>query len=215
LGADIWVDKRIPSGAGLGGGSSDAATTLMGLNQLWACGLSSVQLQALGLQLGADVPFFCSNFGTARATGVGEVLTALPSPQTHYLVIFPSCHLPTPSVFKHPVLNWPSKRAAVEGFNHPFESGLVNDLQAPAELIAPLITQALKALKQTSQLLGARMSGSGSAVFGQYATQSIAQIALQTLASQHNGLSKDWSMWVVKSMPAHPAKAALFDVELQ
>ncbi len=209
LGADIGVEKRIPCGAGLGGGSSDAATTLMGLNQLWGCGLDSLQLQALGLQLGADVPFFCSTYGTARAVGIGEKLTALPTQNADYVVIYPNCHVPTPSVFKHPALSWASERAAVEHFNHPFEHGFCNDLQPPAQLIAPPIAAALTMLRQTPKVLGARMSGSGSAVFAQLANQSEAQAALQTLHTQYAELIKGWSMWMVRGLPSHPAAEQL------
>jgi 4-diphosphocytidyl-2-C-methyl-D-erythritol kinase len=205
LGADIAVTKRIPSGAGLGGGSSDAATTLMGLNQLWGCGLSSAQLQVLGLQLGADVPFFCSAHGAARALGIGEALTALPPQKAHYVVIYPNCHVPTPSVFKHSALTWPADRLVIEDFKHPFEQGLCNDLQAPAQLIAPPIAQALAVLKHIPKVLGARMSGSGSAVFAQFANPVDAQAALLTLRSQHAESCKGWSMWAVCGLPSHPA----------
>jgi 4-diphosphocytidyl-2-C-methyl-D-erythritol kinase len=204
LGADISVTKRIPSGAGLGGGSSDAATTLMGLNRLWGCGLSSDQLQVLGLQLGADVPFFCSGYGTARAVGIGEELTALPPQQAHYIVIYPSCHVPTPSVFKHPSLSWQADRPAVHSFSHPFEPGLTNDLQTPAQLIAPSIAAALNILNQLPGGLGARMSGSGSAVFAQFASQADAKSALHTLHTQYAQSVKDWSIWAVRGLSSPP-----------
>jgi 4-diphosphocytidyl-2-C-methyl-D-erythritol kinase len=193
----------------LGGGSSDAATTLMGLNHLWGCGLDSAQLQTLGLQLGADVPFFCSAMGTARAVGIGEVLTALPTPSDAYVVIYPHCHVPTPLVFQHPALSWQADRPAIEGFTHAFEPGLSNDLQAPAQLIAPSITQALDVLRQMPKVLGVRMSGSGSAVFAQFASQDNAHETLQTLRAQHAALVKDWSLWAVQGLSAHPATAQL------
>jgi 4-diphosphocytidyl-2-C-methyl-D-erythritol kinase len=209
LGADIAVTKRIPSGAGLGGGSSDAATVLMGLNQLWGCGLSSAQLQALGLQLGADVPFFCSALSTAQAEGIGETLTALPPQRAHYVVIYPDCHVPTPSVFKHPALSWPKTRTTIEHFNHPFEQGLSNDLQTPAQLIAPSIAKALTALTQTPTALGARMSGSGSAVFAQFATHADAQASMHALRSQNAQTNNRWSMWVTRALPSHPVTEQL------
>jgi 4-diphosphocytidyl-2-C-methyl-D-erythritol kinase len=205
LGADIAVTKRIPSGAGLGGGSSDAATTLMGLNQLWGCGLSAVQLQGLGLQLGADVPFFCSGYGTARAVGIGEVLTGLLPQLAHYIVIYPNCHVPTPSVFKHPSLAWQANRPAVHSFSHPFELGLTNDLQAPAQLIAPSIAVALSVLRQVPGNLGARMSGSGSAVFAQFASLADAETALDGLRERAVQSNFGWSMWVTHALSSHPA----------
>lgn len=209
FGADIWVEKRIPSGAGLGGGSSDAATTLVGLNHLWQCGLNSTQLQALGLQLGADVPFFCSGYGTARALGIGEVLSELPTPSKHFIVAYPDCHVPTPAVFKHPNLTWNADRALVTDTSHWFAQDLQNDLQAAALSIAPPIRKAIEWLKQAPACEGVRMSGSGSAVFGQFANQLDADKALHTLQAKRPAIAQNWGVWLVKSLPKHPAFAVL------
>ena len=98
LGADLTLDKQLPMGGGLGGGSSDAASTLIGLNHLWGCGLKRQELMDLGLQLGADVPFFL--FGhNAFAEGVGEKLQAIETPECWYLVIEPGVQVPTPAIF--------------------------------------------------------------------------------------------------------------------
>jgi 4-diphosphocytidyl-2-C-methyl-D-erythritol kinase len=211
LGADIWVDKTIPSGAGLGGGSSDAATTLMGLNYLWRCGLSVLQLQTMGLTLGADVPFFCSTLGTAHASGIGETLTALPTSTKYFIVLYPKCHVATPDVFKHPSLRWTSDRLAASTFIDAFSIGLSNDLQAPAQIIAPTIAQAIAWLNRAPNCEGVRMSGSGSAAFAQFANLSDAQQALTALRSQPVHGSQYWSTWLVKSLDKHPALSELFE----
>jgi 4-diphosphocytidyl-2-C-methyl-D-erythritol kinase len=205
FGADIWVEKRIPSGAGLGGGSSDAATTLMGLNHLWQCGLTNAQLQVLGLQLGADVPFFCSGYGTARALGIGEVLSKVPSQNKHYIIAYPDCHVPTPAVFKHPNLTWDAQRALVTDASNWFASGLQNDLQAAALSIAPPIRKAIEWLKQAPSCEGVRMSGSGSAVFAQFANQQNAETALHLLQAKPAAAAQNWGVWLVKSLNEHPA----------
>ncbi len=217
LGADIWVEKRIPSGAGLGGGSSDAATTLMGLNQLWQCGLSPEQLQTLGLLLGADVPFFCSGLGTARALGIGEILTDIPTPSKHFIVLYPNCHVATPTVFKHASLKWLARDgAAVEAgvavfthFSHAFAAGLSNDLQEAAQHIAPPISRAIECLSHLSSSEGVRMSGSGSAVFAQFATLGCAQSATQALTPTNSRFEKDWTFWTASALNQHPAHAVL------
>ncbi len=209
LGADIWVEKRIPSGAGLGGGSSDAATTLLGLNQLWQCGLDNTQRQSLGLELGADVPFFCSTLGTAHAQGIGEVLTALAPQGKHYLVVFPDCHVPTPAVFKHPNLVWNAERVVNTHFSSAFAAGLQNDLQAPAQLIAPPILKALRWLEHAPQCEGVRMSGSGSAVFAQFANESLASLALEALETKRPAGTDKWRVWQVKGLEKHPVMEAL------
>ncbi len=205
LGADIWVEKRIPSGAGLGGGSSDAATTLIGLNHLWRCSLNSEQLQALGLQLGADVPFFCSTYGTAHAQGVGERLTEQTTQEKYYIVVYPDCHVPTPAVFKHPQLTWDAQRKSAPYASNWFMEGLQNDLQAAAQSIAPPIRKAIDWLKQATLCEGVRMSGSGSAVFAQFTNQLHAEKALQELRSKNPAAQQDWGIWLVKSMDKHPA----------
>ena len=103
LGVDITVEKHIPMGGGLGGGSSDAATTLIALNRLWSLGLSRAHLMQLGLRLGADVPVFV--FGeNAFAEGVGEELQAYPLAEAWYVVLFPPVHVPTAQIFAHPEL---------------------------------------------------------------------------------------------------------------
>jgi 4-diphosphocytidyl-2-C-methyl-D-erythritol kinase len=228
LGADIWVDKRIPSGAGLGGGSSDAATTLLGLNHLWGCGLSREALQTLGLQLGADVPFFCSQWGTARATGVGEQLQAIATPGKAYIVVFPDCHVPTPTVFKHPALDWQAEQtrriaasqltmqaapsdisAASARFNQtpilaPILAPVGNDLQPVATLIAPPIAAALAWLDSAPAHEGVCMSGSGSAVFAQFSSLDMARSSLEAVNARRPSSAAAWSAWAVRGLAQHP-----------
>src|SRR5690606_2274086 len=102
-GCDIYLDKRLPMGGGLGGGSSDAATTLLGLNKLWQLKLSTKKLAKLGLQLGADVPLFVYGH-TAFAEGVGEQLTPVELATKLYLIVTPDCHVSTADIFTHPEL---------------------------------------------------------------------------------------------------------------
>ncbi len=210
FGADIWVDKRIPSGAGLGGGSSDAASVLNGLNRLWGCGLNPQHLQTLGLQLGADVPFFCSPFVAARATGVGEQLQGLASSAKAYVVVFPAAHVHTPEVFKHPHLKWPERAqlGALEGDTYDcFGGDFGNDLQVVAQHIAPVIVDACAWLGQAPLVEGVRMSGSGSAVFAQFSNLKNAQNALQYLQEnvlqnrvQHSANALPWQAWAVNAV---------------
>src|SRR5207247_6339303 len=116
VGANITVEKRLPLGGGLGGGSSDAATTLMALNHLWQAGLTRVQLMALGLQLGADVPFFL--FGqNAFAEGVGETLAPVTTPDRWFVVIEPGVAISTISIFSEPELTRDTKPVKMSDFS--------------------------------------------------------------------------------------------------
>ena len=195
-GVRIGVHKRIPSGAGLGGGSSDAATTLLGLNVLWDLRLSRQELCALGLALGADVPFFI--FGrSAWAQGVGEQLEALSVPQSLWCVAMPPVQLSTPRVFKAFHLTKQGEYTTIR----PFPKGLEkswpqlpghNDLQPLAEKLEPQVATAL-------QLLGpnARMTGSGAAVFAWMPDAAAANQVLSQLPANYQG-------FVAQSLPEHP-----------
>ena len=161
-GAQIAVEKRIPAQAGMGGGSSDAASCLLALNRLWNLGLDLPELEKLGLQLGADVPFFLRG-GHAWVEGVGERITPLTLPPATFRVIKPAQGLDTGAIFRHPQLNRASKAATILDFAaDPYGFGH-NDLQPVAEQICPDVTQALRLLADTG--LKGRMTGSGSAVF--------------------------------------------------
>lgn len=162
LGVDIHLDKRIPSQAGMGGGSSDAASTLLALNRLWGLGLRSEQLLTLGLQLGADVPFFL--FGkNAWVTGIGEQLEAIELPRGQFLVVKPEQGLPTARIFSDPGLRRDSPPAIIFDFvENPFNYGR-NDLQDVALKHCPELGTALNWLAKAG--LQGRMTGSGSALF--------------------------------------------------
>lgn len=161
-GVDIGIDKRIPAQAGMGGGSSDAASTLLALNRLWSLNLAASELEALGLQLGADVPFFLRG-RNAWVEGVGEQLTPLDLPAGRLCVLKPAAGVETARIFGHPQLERATKAATIADFAaDPYGFGH-NDLQPVAELLCPEVSQALELLE--SHGLQARMTGSGSAVF--------------------------------------------------
>lgn len=206
FGADIWVDKHIPLGAGLGGGSSNAATTLMGLNKLWNCGLHSKQLQDLGIQLGADVPFFCSQYGTAHAQGIGEVLTKIPTPSAYYVIIFPNTPISTQSVFKQFNLTCHEKYTIMSKLSNNsnciFENTFKNVLQDTAKLLNSSITDAINSLEKTDNALAIRMSGTGSSVFAAYQTEYDAIQAVKQLNSFRS--TKKWTVFSVNPLPFHP-----------
>jgi 4-diphosphocytidyl-2-C-methyl-D-erythritol kinase len=164
LGADISIDKRVPWGAGLGGGSSDAASTLLALNRLWDLGWSRARLLALALELGADVPFFVGG-RNAWVEGIGERLTPTALPLRGWAVLKPAAVIPTAAVFGSPDLVRDTPAATISDFlADPLGFGH-NDLQAPAEAFSSEVTDALELLK--ARFGHSRMSGSGSAVFAQ------------------------------------------------
>lgn len=166
LGAHIGVLKSIPAQAGLGGGSSDAATALLALNRLWDLGLSRRALETIGLQLGADIPFFLRG-NNAWVEGIGETITPLEKahqlPQARFAIVKPAAGLETKLIFSSPNLKRDSDSATILGFAaEHFDFGR-NDLQPVAQAICPEVTQAIKWLEDRG--LQARMTGSGSAVF--------------------------------------------------
>ncbi len=197
LGADIRLNKRLPLGGGLGGGSSDAATVLLALNRLWHLDLPRKTLRELGLRLGADVPVFV--FGrSAFAEGVGEILTPwLPAPAS-YLVLIPPLHVSTPSIFADPALtrNTPSVRIAalLDGYGH-------NDLEPIACARYPEVAEYLGWLKLYGD---ARMTGSGACVFVAFPERVQAEAALAGIRAEH-GSQVDG--FVADGMDQHPLHA--------
>jgi 4-diphosphocytidyl-2-C-methyl-D-erythritol kinase len=190
-GVSIRLEKRLPSGGGLGGGSSDAATTLLALNHLWQIDFSRLELQKLGLALGADVPVFI--FGeNAFAEGVGEKLTPVDLPSTWYLLLFPPVESDTAAVFRAPGLrrDTPIMRIAdwKAGQGH-------NDLEPVATALYPAIGEYLCWLRE--HVGEARMSGSGATVFAEFPYEKSAY----SLANQ---LPSHWKWRVVKGLPQHP-----------
>jgi 4-diphosphocytidyl-2-C-methyl-D-erythritol kinase len=166
LGVHIGLEKRIPSQAGMGGGSSDAASCLLALQRLWGLRLPAAQLQAIALRLGADVPFFLSG-GHAWVEGIGEKITPLALPAARFVVVKPAAGLPTDAIFRSPALKRDTGTAIIQGFaananGSVYEFGH-NDLQPVAQTLCPQVGQSLDWLSM--QDLQGRMTGSGSAVF--------------------------------------------------
>jgi 4-diphosphocytidyl-2-C-methyl-D-erythritol kinase len=193
-GITIDVEKRIPAGGGLGGGSSDAATVLLGLNRLWQLGLSRDALMALGLELGADVPFFV--FGEAAlARGVGEVLERMSVPPTWFAVLIPPVQVSTATIFAAPELTRQSPSAKIQVFSEAYGG---NDLQAVAVSRFPEIAACLDALSRET---GGRvaMSGSGSSVFAAFTEEDAAARTLSRAV--HAGCGKGF---VARALDCHP-----------
>ena len=190
LGATIYLDKRIPMGGGLGGGSSDAATTLLALNHLWGCGLTRPRLQEIGLALGADVPIFIHGRSTF-AEGVGERFTDLAVPDASYLLTLPAVQVPTAEIFRSPDLrrDTPLMRPGDwrSGAGH-------NDLEPVACALYPEVARHLEALRRHGD---ARMTGSGACCFVGFSDPAAAETA-------SNSLSPDMRGRVVRGLPAHP-----------
>jgi 4-diphosphocytidyl-2-C-methyl-D-erythritol kinase len=180
LGAEIQLDKQLPMGGGLGGGSSDAATTLLALNQLWDLGLTQQELQSLGLQLGADVPVFIGG-RSAWGEGVGENLEPIELPPRWYLVITPNCLVSTAQIFDHENLtrNTPAIKMA------DFLAGRSrNDCESVTRNLYPEVD---KALNWLSQYGPARMTGTGASVFADFPGEEPARAALSALPDYWRG----------------------------
>ncbi len=161
-GADIAVEKRIPAQAGMGGGSSDAASCLLALNRLWDLNLPLHTLAQLGLQLGADVPFFLRGHN-AWVEGVGEQITPIALPPARFCVIKPAAGLETAQIFRDPHLNRATNPAILSVFAADHYDFGHNDLQPVAEVLCPEVSQALRCLSNAG--MNGKMTGSGSAVF--------------------------------------------------
>lgn len=202
LGATISVTKRIPAGSGLGGGSSDAATTLIALNRLWDLNLPRTKLSVIGLQLGADVPFFLHGHH-AFAEGIGERLTTIELPATWFAIVWPQVPVSTREIFSDAGLTRNSKVTKIADFsavaadaagNLDLPSSLVNDLEPVARRRYPIIDEAIKRLER----FGApRMTGSGSAVFITARSREQAELAVADMPS-------GWCTWVVQKLVEHP-----------
>lgn len=198
LGARLRVLKRTPMGAGLGGGSSDAATVVLALDRLWNLNLSRARLAGIGLGLGADVPFFVGG-QTALAAGVGERLTPVQIPRWWYVVVTPDVHVPTPFVFKHPNLTRNTPSLKIADFSAAILASCKNDLQAVVLKEFPAVAAALAALSVVSKksLFGARMTGSGASVFAAFDTEKQAQEAFNQLPPGITG-------FVAQGLDKHP-----------
>ena len=190
LGAHIAIEKHIPAQAGMGGGSSDAATTLLTLNRLWGLHWPLSKLMPLGLALGADVPFFLGGHN-AWVEGIGEKMTPIDLPAARFAVVKPNAGLETAKIFRSPELQRATETATMPVFavNH-YGFGR-NDLQPVAQALCPEMTEALQWLSSFG--LSPRMTGSGSAVF----------------ARLHDGVLIDsapnnWQMRICSNLAVHP-----------
>jgi 4-diphosphocytidyl-2-C-methyl-D-erythritol kinase len=197
LGVDITLEKRIPMGGGLGGGSSDAATTLIALNKLWGLGLSRERLMEIGLSLGADVPVFV--FGeNAYAEGIGEQLQACEVPDAWYVVLFPPVQVATAKVFAHlDIANLELTQEAISLRIRGLPLRLPhNDLQS---VVCGLYPEVARHLAWLEQFVQARMSGSGACVFAEFVTEAEAQAVMEQLPSDMRGV-------VARGLPQHPLR---------
>ncbi|KLT73530.1 4-diphosphocytidyl-2C-methyl-D-erythritol kinase [Neisseria arctica] len=194
-GVDIWLDKRIPTGGGLGGGSSDAATVLMALNKLWQCAIPRKKLIDLGLSLGADVPFFI--FGqNAFAKGVGEDLISMDIPNNWYVIVKPDVHVSTAIIFSHQGLTRDSKPSIMPTFQalQPFR----NDMQAVVFESYPEVKEAYQYLKEYGR---PQMTGSGACLF-------LSCSSRQDAEAIYSQISNQYQAYCVAGLSKHP----LFDI---
>lgn len=182
LGAGISVRKRVPLGGGLGGGSSDAATTLLALNHLWGLGLDQDRLAALGLRLGADVPVFVWG-RSAWSEGVGEVLTPLDLPDAWYAVVRPPCAVSTAAVFADPELTRNSPVTTMTAF---FAGARQNDCLAVVRRRYPPVAAALDWLDGFG---AARLTGTGSCVFAAFEHEADARAVVAALPAGYEGFA--------------------------
>lgn len=196
LGADIEVEKNLPLGGGVGGGSSDAATTLLALNRMWGTGLDRAALQALGARLGADVPFFV--FGrNAWVEGVGDRLTALDLPPAWYLVLVPPVAVPTAAVFAAPELTRDTEPLKMEDFSAHLAPGRFrNDLETVVAAKYPPVREHLEWLAGQG---GGRLTGSGACVFARFEDRASAEGALARLPGGMKG-------FVARGLEHHPLR---------
>ncbi|MCW8986254.1 MAG: 4-(cytidine 5'-diphospho)-2-C-methyl-D-erythritol kinase [Gammaproteobacteria bacterium] len=195
LGADISVDKILPMGGGLGGGSSNAASVLVGLNHLWECGLSQQELMGLGVELGADVPIFIFA-QSAWAEGVGEHLKAVDLPEKWFLVLKPSINVSTAKVFSNSQLRRDCSTITIRDF---LEGQTENVCEKPVREMYPEVDQALKDLARYSGNGKSKLTGTGACVFAAFDNKEQADHALHEL-------SKKWDGFVAKGMNQTPLK---------
>ena len=182
LGADIHLDKHLPLGGGLGGGSSDAATTLLALNQLWKTGFTRAQLLDLAVKLGADVPVFV--FGeNAFAEGIGERLQALDLPPAWYVVLCPPVAVSTAAVFTHPDLKRDSPKVTIQGFTDAGSVGCINGINDLQPLVLKQYPEVARHLDALSRFGPSLMSGSGACVFAPFSSEKQARQVLAQLST--------------------------------
>ncbi len=194
-GADISIDKRLPMGGGLGGGSSNAATVRVALNHLWDCGLSEEELATLGLSLGADVPVFVRGHA-AFAEGIGEILTPVEPPEKWYLVAHPGASIPTPIIFRDPEL---PRNTPVRSISTLLKCEFRNDCEVIARKRFREVDAALSWLLEYAP---SRLTGTGACVFAEFDTESAARQVLEQAPEWLQG-------FVARGVNISPLKLAL------
>ena len=208
LGADIAVEKRVPAGSGLGGGSSDAATTLLALNRLWQIGWPRPRLAALAVRIGADVPFFLGT-GPAFAEGIGERLQPLPWPAGWLAIIHPQVAVSTSEIFSAGELTRSTKALTIADFSALRELAVAAETRVPEQLfggndLEPVVrsryAEVDAAIRHLERHGPARMTGSGSAVFAVMPTEEAAREAVRELPA-------GWKGWAVASLTHLPLSA--------
>jgi len=210
LGVDIVVEKRIPAGAGLGGGSSDAATVLRALNRLWGCRLGVDALAEIGLRLGADVPVFVRGHN-AWAEGLGEVLMPIELPPAWYLLAAPPVHAATAALFQSPDLTRNAEPATISGFlSDPSRQGVAlgNAFEPVLRRREPAVEALFEALRGVGDASsgGPRLTGSGSVCFLEFADRQSAERALAKLGAC---LPAQTSAWIAPGASRSPLLDAL------
>ena len=200
FGASIELDKRIPMGGGLGGGSSDAATVLLVLNRLWKTGFDEEALGEIGLALGADVPFFVQA-SPAWVEGIGDRLAPFDLPPAWYLVVAPSVSVPTSSIYAAPELTRNTEALKMEDFSaHPpdflTDARFRNDMEA---VVVARHAEVREALEWLAKRAKARMTGSGGCVFAAFASREAAQQVLDGLPAKMKG-------FVARGLDHHPLR---------
>jgi len=196
LGADIEVEKRIPMGGGLGGGSSDAATVLLVLDRLWKLHLGTARLQEIGVGLGADVPFFVGG-RNAWVEGIGERIVPIDVPPRWYAVLVPPVHVATRDIFAAAELTRDRETLKMEDFSARPATAFVNDLEAVAVSRYPQVRSHLQWLRQYGQ---ARMTGSGGCVFAGFDSRDAAQGVIDALPATMQG-------FIAQGLTHHPLRA--------
>lgn len=194
LGASLRITKRIPMGGGLGGGSSDAATTLLALNHLWATGLTPEKLAAIGLTLGSDVPVFVAG-SSAWAEGRGEHLTPVELPERWFVVIHPRVHVPTAAIFQAPELTRNSPKITMRAL---FQTGGRNDCESVVRSRFPEVAEALDWLAQSGP---ARLTGTGACVFADFARAADAERVAARVPDR-------WTSFVARGLNTSPVLEA-------
>ncbi len=206
LGADICIKKRIPAGGGVGGGSSNAATSLLVLNQLWQCGLSIEELADLALSLGADVPIFVKGYA-AWAEGVGEKIQPVNPPEQHFLLLSPQVHVSTAQIFSNSALTRNTLAVKIRALDEREAwQSFANDCELVVRQAYPEID---KAILELSKYAPAKLTGTGACLFAAFATSELANKAKRNL--------QDWAdahqvkVFVVKGMNRSPLHEQLLN----